>query len=134
LLLFNALISLTSCLVETKVPLDTFLLTALLLENGWMHLLNLVFKCPLNKQKKATFKKKYALATWDDVDETYQDLEEEANMCLNAEYGDEKSIEVNKPNCCLLHEQLENDFENLRNEERFFTNKCVYFAKIKWWS
>jgi len=34
------------------------------------------------------------LATWDGVYETYQDQEEEANMCLNAEPDDEKTLKL----------------------------------------
>jgi len=42
---------------------------------------------------------------------------------------DEKALDINKLNCCLLHEQLENDFENLINDERFLTNKCLSLQK-----
>jgi len=39
------------------------------------------------------------IVAWDYHDETEQD-QEEGNMCLNVESDDEKSLEVNKLNCC----------------------------------
>jgi len=50
-------------------------------------------------------------------------------MCLNLESYDEKSLEVNKHNCCSLHEQLEIDFENLKNEE--ILNQQVFVSLQK---
>ncbi|GAU50421.1 hypothetical protein TSUD_184430 [Trifolium subterraneum] len=53
--------------------------------------------CPKNKQKKPFFKKKFMMATWDDLEEAQsEDEEQEANVCLMTHSNAEERIPYKK--------------------------------------
>jgi len=68
------------------------------------------------------------LGSWDDPETSKFEQDEDANMCLNANF-DYEINEVTDLSYCLFHWQLKNDFENHRNSESFLTNKCHYLQK-----
>lgn len=70
--------------------------------------LSLIF----SKNTENAKKKKYMLAIQDDPEVPEHGQDEEANLCINIDFEDNKTLEV-----------------NLRNNDIFFTNKMSLLSK-----
>jgi len=85
-------------------------------------------ECPLNKKNQKSPYKKFALITWDNLEETQaeEEEEEEANICLMANSDNEEVFLFDKP---LLNTELENTIDGLLFDSNFLTNKCHSLQK-----
>jgi len=85
-------------------------------------------ECPdINKvQRKPPFKKK-AMITWDDLEETEPQEDEEANMGLMAQSDDEEEVIIYKTD--YLYKDLESKIDSLLYDSNFLTNRCHSLIK-----
>jgi len=84
--------------------------------------------CPDTKkvQRKPPFKKK-AMITWDDMEETETQDDEEANMCLMAQSEDEEEVIIYKTDS--FYKNIENKIDSLLYDSNFLTNRCHSLIK-----
>jgi len=84
--------------------------------------------CPDTKkvQRKPPFKKK-AMITWDDMEETETQEDEEANICLMAQSKDEQEVIIYKTDS--FHKDLEKNMDSLLYDSSFLTNRCHSLIK-----
>jgi hypothetical protein len=85
-------------------------------------------ECPDIKkvQRKPLFKKK-AMITWDDMEETEPQEDEEANLSLMAQTDDEEEVIVYKTH--PLYKDLESKLDSLLYDSNFLTNRCQSLIK-----
>ncbi|XP_039683064.1 uncharacterized protein [Medicago truncatula] len=85
-------------------------------------------ECPDIKkvQRKPPFKKK-AMITWDDMEETESQEDEEANLSLMAQTDDEEEVIVYKTH--PLYKDLESKLDSLLYDSNFLTNRCQSLIK-----
>jgi hypothetical protein len=85
-------------------------------------------ECPDIKkvQRKPPFKKK-AMITWDDLEESEPQEDEEANMGLMAQSDDEEEVIIYKTDS--LYKDLENKMDSLLYDSNFLTNRCHSLIK-----
>jgi len=83
-------------------------------------------ECPQNKKNQKSPYKKSALITWDNLEETQAEEEEEANICLMANSDNEEVILLDKS---PLNTELEKTIDSLLFDSNFLTNKCYSLQK-----
>lgn len=85
-------------------------------------------ECPDIKkvQRKPPFKKK-AMITWDDLEESEPQEDEEANMGLMAQSDDEEEVIVYKTDS--FYKDLESKIDSLLYDSNFLTNRCHSLIK-----
>jgi len=77
-------------------------------------------------QRKPPFKKK-AMITWDDMEETELQEDEEANIYLMAQSDDEEEVIIYKTDS--LYKELESKIDCLLHDSNFLTNRCHSLIK-----
>jgi len=67
------------------------------------------------------------MITWDDIEETETQEDEEANMCLMAQSEDEEEVNIYITDS--FYKDLENKMDSLLYDSSFLTNRCHSLIK-----
>jgi len=70
---------------------------------------------------------KKATITWDDMEETEFQEDEEGNICLMAQSDDEEEVIIYKIDC--LYKEIESKIDSLLHDLSFLTNRCHSLSK-----
>lgn len=83
-------------------------------------------ECPNPKKNPKNFQKKKAMmATWDALEDSFdEDGEKEANLCLMMNQSESENEKVNT---ALSHQELEFAFDNLLNDSNTLARKYAFF-------